>query len=194
MNRGLSCLIMIMLFAGLYFSCPSLVYSQSSLKDLFGSGKTEQLQIDGPLEFDNKNMVMTFTFPAGSTKLVHATYGDMTIDCKRIEIYLQDKSKKDSGNKDQTDRISKIIVKGDVKISQTDGSSTSAENVVYTKADEKVVMTGNPAVISGDGYKIEGPRVIYELDSGRIFSEDADTGTSRATIYPNKFKGKPSAP
>jgi len=185
---------MIMLFAGLYFSCPSLVYSQSSLKDLFGSGKAEQLQIDGPLEFDNKNMVMTFTFPAGSTKLVHATYGDMTIDCKRIEIYYQANAKKDSGNKDQTDRITRIVIKGDVKINQADGSSVSAENVVYAKADEKVIMTGNPAVISGDGYKIEGPKVIYDLNNDRIFSEDADTGTSRATIYPNELKGKPSAP
>jgi lipopolysaccharide export system protein LptA len=194
MNRGFNCLIMLTLFAGLYISCPTLVYSQSPLKNLFGGGKAELLQIEGPFEFDNINKVMAFSFPAGSAKLIHATYGDITIDCKRIEIYYQDKTKKDSGNKDQADRISRIVIKGDVKINQADGSSVSAENVIYTKADEKVILTGNPTVITGDGYKMETARIIYDLNSGNLTGEDADTGTSRATIYPNELKGKSSAP
>jgi lipopolysaccharide transport protein LptA len=194
MNKRFRGLIMLMFFTGLYFSLPALAYPQTSLKDLFSGGTSELLQIDAPFEFDNKNKVMICAFPEGSSKLVHVTYGDLTIDCKRIEIYYKDKAEKDSGNKEQTDKISRIVIKGGVKIIQADGSSASADNIVYTKSDEKVVMTGNPAVISGDGYKMEGPRVIYDLNNDRIFSEDADTGTSTTTIYPDKLKGKPSAP
>jgi len=185
--------MMLMLLAGLSFANPSFVYSQTSLKDLFSGGPAEQLHINAPFEIDNKNKVMICSFPAESAKLVHATYGDLTIDCKRIEIYYQNKDEKDSSNKEQTDKISKIVIMGDVKITQTDGSTALAENITYTKADERVIMTGNPAVINGDGYKIEGVRIIYDLSNDKFFSEDANTGMSRTTIYPAKLKGKSGA-
>jgi lipopolysaccharide export system protein LptA len=187
--------VIILLLIGAVAGYPTLARAKTSLPSLLSS-ESSDLVINAPSEIDLENKVVVYSFPVQSKKIVHVTYGESEMTCRQIEITYNDTAEKDTKQKGQpnTDKINKIVIKGDVRITRPDGISVVADNIVYTKADEKVVLTGSPAIINGDGYKMENARIIYDLNNGKISGEDADTGMSRTTIYPNKLKGQSSAP
>jgi lipopolysaccharide transport protein LptA len=182
MNKRFGALVMFMLSAGMFSAYPNLVYSETSQKTfaaVLNSGASGPITVTGsPFDIDNKNKIMTWPNPP-----VHVTYGDVAIDCNRLEIDYQN-----------ADSISRIAITGDVKISRLDGSSAEADSVVYSRAEEKVTLTGNPAVIKSLSYVVQGSKVVYDLREEKISVVDSDASKSRAVIYPGDNKGKSIVP
>jgi lipopolysaccharide transport protein LptA len=182
MNKRFGALIILMLSAGIFSAYPTLVCSETSQKTfaavLGGEASGPIIVTGSPFDIDNKNKIMTWSTPP-----VHVTYGDMTIDCNRLEINYQN-----------TDSISRIAITGDVKISRLDGSSAEADSVVYSKAEEKVTLTGNPAIIKSVSYMVQGSKIVYDMREEKISVVDSDASKSRAVIYPGDNKGKSIVP
>jgi lipopolysaccharide transport protein LptA len=190
MNKRFSILIIFTLSILAFATYPTLVRSESGPKadsSLLTSGNITSDTWD----LDKKNRIAVWS---GG---VHATYEDLTTDCERLEISYNNPTEKDKTEKKQADngafgseRIDRIVITGNVKITRTDGSSASAEKVVYDKADGKVILTGNPAVVKLDKSLFQSPRITYDQKKDKISAESSDSIRTNAIIYPKELKGK----
>jgi lipopolysaccharide transport protein LptA len=195
MNKRCSALIIFALSMLAFATYPALVRSETSLKSLLGGGTSGPITILGPAEIENdkeKNIIIV-VWP----DKVHATNADMVLDCDRLEIYYKNPPKSDKAEKSQPeignfDKIERVMITGNVKITRTDGSSATAEKVVYNKPDENVIMTGNPVSIKQGNNLFEGSKITYDLKKEKYFIEDSSS--SKAVIYPNELKGKSIVP
>jgi len=197
MNIRCSALIIFILSLPILVAYPTLVRAETSLKTLFGSGTSGPITITGtgPMELKNdkiNNMIIMVW-----TDKVHAINDDLTLDCNRLEIYYKSTPEKDKTEKNQSDsyafdKIDRMVITGDIKFSRIDGSSATAEKVVYNKADEKVIMTGDPVVVKQDKnlLDLEGSKITYDLKEGTYVVEGSDLSRPKVVIYPKESKGK----
>jgi len=173
---------------------PTLVRSESGPKADSSLLTTGNITSD-TWDLDKKNTIAVWS------GAVHATYEDLTIDCERLEISYNNTAEKDKAETKQADggafgseRIDRIVITGHVKITRTDGSSASAEKVVYNKADGKVMLTGNPAVVKMDNSLFQSPKITYDRKKDKISAESSDSSRTNAIIYPRELKGKSIVP
>ena len=130
------------------------------------------------LEIDNKRRIVTFH---GN---VDARESDLTIKCQKMLLYYKDTAG-DQASDNSDLKIDKIIAKGKVKISRSDGGLATADEAVYNQKDETVVLTGKPVVKQGD-YFVEGAKITLFLKENRSVVEGSKTIKVRAVMSPRK--------
>jgi len=87
-----------------------------------------------------------------------------------------------TGTNDTQRSVQRIEAIGAVVITQADRKAES-EQAVYTDADGRVVLTGNPRVQNEDG-TVTGDRITFWRDEKRM---DVESGT-RLILYPEQWK------
>jgi len=149
------------------------------------AGKGENQSAEQPLritsqqlEADNKNMVIIFT---GN---VVAKQGDMTIHADVARVYYD---KKEGGND-----VREIVATGNVKIQEGDRLAT-AQKAVFTKWEQKIVLTGQPKVWQGRDM-VSGEKITILLQEDKSFVESGPERRVEVILYPKEErpeKGKP---
>ena len=129
----------------------------------------------GSLEWDMKKKTMVFD------EGVVAQGEDLTIECDRVFVYLNEGSAED-GSQD-VDRIERIVAKGKVKIIRPDGEGT-AEEAAYDLIEQKLVLTGQPVFKRGND-SLAGSKITLFKDEGHVKVE----GPVRAVLHPKSEEG-----
>jgi len=109
---------------------------------------------------------------------------DMTITGNRMKVVAADGGKKDERKDAQTsmmDRVDRIEVEGDVRISQKEKVAT-AEKSVYYHQQRKIVLIGNPVVSQGQD-SVRGRVITLYLAEGRSVVEGGESPV-HAVLHP----------
>ncbi len=88
------------------------------------------------------------------------------------------------GDGGMMDRIDRLEVEGDVRISQEDRLAV-AERAVYYHQEQRIVLMGNPSVSQGQD-RIEGKLITLYLDEGRSVVEGGSDAPVRAVFHPSR--------
>lgn len=115
-------------------------------------------------ELDTKNSIAAFK---GDVDVVS---NDMKMSCQKLELYFKG-SLKDSSKEDNKISIEKIVATDSVVITRPGGGRATAEQAVYYRDSEKIVLTGDPYLKDGDRFEGGGPKIIYYLKEGRYVVE-----------------------
>jgi lipopolysaccharide transport protein LptA len=104
---------------------------------------------------------------------VEAEWDNITLSCKRLEVsYENSAGKKDT--EDLQARIKGMTATGDVVINrQADGITAMAEKVEYLKADETMIMTGNPVLKRGSD-QMKASKITYEIKANKFSFENVE--------------------
>ena len=122
------------------------------------------------LEADNKNSIVIFS---GN---VVAKQGKVTIYADSARVYYE---KKEEGNE-----IREIVATGNVKIQEADRLATS-QNAVFTNADQKIVLTGQPKVWQGKDM-VSGEKITILLEEDKSFVESGPERRVEVIFYPKE--------
>jgi len=145
---------------------------------------TNVIKSDSPLHIASDRMEVSQT---GKVILfeghVVVQQDDMTITGNRMKVFAA------AGNKDEKkepqtsmmDRVDRIEVEGDVKISQREKVAT-AEKSVYYHQEQKIVLIGNPVVSQGQD-SVRGRVITLYLAEGRSVVEGGDVPV-HAVLHP----------
>jgi lipopolysaccharide export system protein LptA len=154
--------------------------SGQTLKKALGDSQGQPIVIkSNSLEFDHQRKMVTFS---GN---VDARREDWTIVCQKMVVYYGEKSKEASQKESM--KIEKIIAKGDVKITRSNGGLATAEEATYYWDEERVVLTGKPVVQQGADF-VEGTMVTLLLKENRSLVEGSGDTRVRAVISPRSEK------
>jgi len=163
----------------------ALIYSNSAFPEttqnkmvIGDTSESIEISSDDSFEIDNKRHVVTFI---GN---VEAVRDDMNIKCQKIELFYENLSGNNDPDEGQV-KILEIIAAGNVRISRPDGGIATAEKAVYDQKDEKVVLTGNPAVKQGTDF-VEGSKITLFLKEERIVMEGSGENKAKAVLIPNE--------
>jgi lipopolysaccharide export system protein LptA len=136
-----------------------------------GRGADQPLRITSQeLEADNKNSVIIFS---GN---VVAKQGNMTIYADVARVYYE---KKEEGNE-----IREMVATGNVKIQEVDRLATG-QNAVFTNADQKIVLTGQPKVWQGKDM-VSGEKITILLEEDKSFVESGPERRVEVILYPKE--------
>jgi lipopolysaccharide export system protein LptA len=136
-----------------------------------GRGAEQPLRITSQeLEADNKNSVIIFS---GN---VVAKQGNMTIYADVVRVYYE---KKEEGNE-----IREMVATGNVKIQEADRLAT-AHNAVFTNAEQKIVLTGQPKVWQGKDM-VSGEKITILLEEDKSFVESGPERRVEVILYPKE--------
>jgi len=150
------------------------------------SNATQQqglLQNDAPIhiasdrmEVDQNDKVVTFEGH------VVVQQKDLTITGKLMRVYT---SKGDTNpESSKADRIDRIEVEGEVKISQQDKIAT-ADKAVYYHDKQKIVLMGKPQFSQGQD-TIKGRLITLYLPEQRTVVEGGENTPVHAVLYPER--------
>jgi len=163
----ISSAFLIIFTISMFITFPSLARPETARETVKDSGKSGQIIIHHSDTFDADYSKGTAVFSGG----VEAEWDNITLSCKRLELYYENSA----GEKDIEDlqaSIKTMTATGDVIINrQTDGVTATAEKIEYFKADETMVMTGNPVFKRGKS-RIEGSILTIELKNNTVSGED----------------------
>jgi len=120
------------------------------------------------LEADNKQLVITFT---GN---VVAKQGEMTIFADTARVYYE---KKEEGNE-----VREIVATGNVRIQEADRLAT-CQKAVFTNAEQKIVLTGQPKVWQGKDM-VSGEKIIILLEEDKSFVESGPDQKVEMVLFP----------
>jgi lipopolysaccharide export system protein LptA len=118
---------------------------------------------------------------------VVATQRDLTIRGDRMTIFYSEEDAKKKEGEEFSGRIDRIVVEGNVHISQKDIVATG-QHAVYYRADNKVVLTGTPRVQRDKDF-IKGASITLFLDSEKSIVEGGPSEPVEATIYSSETGG-----
>jgi lipopolysaccharide export system protein LptA len=108
---------------------------------------------------------------------------DLTITGKRMKVFAAGADKK--AQPGMMDKIDRIEVEGDVKISQRDKVATS-DKAVYYHQEQKIVLIGSPSVSQGKDM-VQGRLITLYVAQGRSVVEGGQENPVQAILHP---KGK----
>jgi len=150
------------------------------------SNATQQqglLQNDAPIhiasdrmEVDQNDKLVTFEGH------VVVQQKELTITGKLMRVYILQEDTSSDSNK--ADRIDRIEVEGDVKISQQDKIAT-ADKAVYYHDQQKIVLMGNPQFSQGQD-TIKGRLITLYLPEQRTVVEGGENTPVHAVLYPER--------
>lgn len=114
---------------------------------------------------------------------------ELTITGKTLKVFAasddnkdrKEKKKEDAG---MMDRIDRIEVEGDVKISQRDKVAV-ADRAVYYHQEQKIVLMGNPSVSQGQD-TVQGRLITLYIAQGRSVVEGGTSGPVKAVLHPSR--------
>ena len=106
--------------------------------------------------------------------------GDLTISGKalRVVAVASDKPNQDS----MMDKIDRIEIEGEVRISQKERLAT-AEKAVYYHQENKIVLMGNPTVSQGQD-KLMGRLITLYIKEGKSVVEGGEATPVQAVLHP----------
>lgn len=106
--------------------------------------------------------------------------GDLTITGKELRVFAVagDKPNQDS----MMDKIDRIEIEGDVRISQKEKLAT-AEKAVYYHQESKIVLMGNPTVSQGQD-RLMGRLITLYIKEGRSVVEGGEATPVQAVLHP----------
>jgi lipopolysaccharide transport protein LptA len=93
------------------------------------------------------------------------------------------------GGTNTVQSLQEIVAEGGVVISQGERKSTS-EHAVYTAVDGKVVLTGNPKVVTAEG-TVSGKKITFWRNEERM---DVESGTQLVIFPDDKTREEPKKP
>jgi lipopolysaccharide export system protein LptA len=149
-----------------------------------------EISSDDSFEIDNKRHVVTFM---GN---VEAVRDDMNIRCQKIELFYENLSGDNDPGEGQV-KILEIIATENVRISRPEGGIATAEKAVYNQKDEKVVLTGNPAVKQGteeissdDSFEIDNKRhVVTFIGNVEAVRDDMNIKCQKIELFYENLSG-----
>jgi len=100
------------------------------------SGSLVQITCDGPMEVDQQKMMAVFNKNVVARELQTGRQ----LQADKMTIWFDDKNKK----------LKKVVCAGNVVATQGN-NSTYADEMIYTGADERLIMTGRPKLIFDTG-------------------------------------------
>lgn len=111
---------------------------------------------------------------------VTASYNGATLTSDRLEIHYAEKSKQSS---DATPPFEKMVAEGNVVV-KFDGKVATAGKVVYTTADDMVVLTGGtPKIQTGSSF-ITGKKIKVRRRDGKMTVISDKSNRVEALFYP----------
>ena len=135
------------------------------------------------LEIDDNNQIVIFT---GN---VEAREKEFVINCQKMVLYYKDQSTQSVSETGEVN-IDRIIATGDVKITRPNGGLATAEQALYYRNDEKLILTGKPKVKQGDDY-VQGSKITLFLKENRSLVEGSKDDRVRAVYSPRNNKEGP---
>jgi lipopolysaccharide export system protein LptA len=142
------------------------------------------IKSDSPLHIASDRMEVSqtekFIFFEGH---VVVQQDDMTITGNRMKVFAaaDKKDEKKDPQVSMMDRVDRIEVEGDVKISQKDKVAT-ADKSVYYHQERKIILIGNPVVSQGQD-SVRGRVITLYLAEGRSVVEGGDAPV-HAILHP----------
>lgn len=110
---------------------------------------------------------------------------DLTITGKILKVFAAASAGKDKNSESSMmDKIDRIEIEGDVKISQQDKVAT-ADKAVYYHDEQKIVLTGNPVVSQGAD-KVQGRMITLYIEQGRSVVEGGAQTPVQAILHPSR--------
>jgi lipopolysaccharide export system protein LptA len=121
---------------------------------------------------------------------VVAQQENLTITGKKLMVLaVKNKAKGNKTDADQSgviDRVDRIEVDGEVKITQGDKVAT-CDKATYYRQDQKIVLSGNPQVSQGKDV-LRGRLITLYVQEDRSVVEGGAQAPVQATIYPDGKK------
>jgi lipopolysaccharide export system protein LptA len=105
----------------------------------------------------------------------------LTIKADRMTVFYLDKDGDQVDAGDLGARLDKIVIEGNVRISQKDSLATGRQ-AIYYRSDNKVVLTGEPRVQRGKDV-IKGNSITVFIDSEKSIVEGGPSGPVEAIIF-----------
>ena len=112
---------------------------------------------------------------------VVAKQGELTIRGDKMTIFYSEGDESEVSGNDLTRRLDRIVVEGNVQISQKKLVATG-EHAVYHSSDNRVVLTGEPRVQRDKDF-IQGSSITIFLDSDKSIVEGSPSRPVEATIH-----------
>ncbi|MBC7359764.1 MAG: lipopolysaccharide transport periplasmic protein LptA [Desulfacinum sp.] len=113
--------------------------------------------------------------------------GDMTITGHKMTVYASEGG--DVSGDAMMEKIERIEVLGDVRISQQGRVATADKAVLYNR-EEKVVLLGNPTLVQGKD-RVRGKQITLYLRDQRSVVEGGVDAPVQAVFHPKKGSDKP---
>ena len=161
--------------------CLLVLVGFSAANVLAAEGEEEPIHIeaDRMISQEQKNSVIFI----GN---VDARQGAVTIRCQEMTVYYSEKPNKKKKN--SSSRVTRLICKKDVEITQDDWLGTG-ERMDYFAKSRKVILSGNAKAWQGENM-VAGKRIIYFLDEKRSIVEQdrKKSGRVKAVIHPESKK------
>ncbi|SMC26630.1 lipopolysaccharide export system protein LptA [Desulfacinum hydrothermale DSM 13146] len=113
--------------------------------------------------------------------------GDMTITGQKMTVYGTEGG--NGSDQAMMDKIQRIVVVGDVRISQQGRVATADRAVLYNR-EQKVVLLGQPMLIQGKD-RVKGKQITLYLRDQRSVVEGGADAPVQAVFHPKKGSGQP---
>jgi lipopolysaccharide export system protein LptA len=156
---------------------------QSSLQNLLRKDNPIHITSD-KLEVDQKGGTILFEGH------VVAQQENLTITGKKLTVFaVKNKVKGNKTDADKSgviDRVDRIEVDGEVKITQGEKVAT-CDKATHYRQDQKIVLSGNPQVSQGKDV-LRGRLITLYLQEERSVVEGGAEAPVQATIYPDGKK------
>lgn len=110
-----------------------------------------------------------------------ATQGDLTIQGDRLTVFYSEAEAAEVDGESPVGRLERIVIEGNVRISQNNTLATG-NRAVYYRSESKFVLTGAPK-IQRDNDMISGSSITYFIDSEKSIVEGGPSGPVEATIF-----------
>ncbi len=113
---------------------------------------------------------------------------DLSITAARMRVFAAASGKEKPKEKDpqnaMMEKIDRIEVEGEVRISQRDKLATS-DKAVYYHQDRKIVLMGRPVVSQGRD-KVQGRLITLYIDEGKSVVEGGSETPVQAVLHPSR--------
>ncbi|NLI81742.1 MAG: lipopolysaccharide transport periplasmic protein LptA [Deltaproteobacteria bacterium] len=160
-----------------------------------GKGLTEKIaKSDSPLHIASDRMeVMQKERMILFEGHVVIEQDDLSIKANRMKVFAapagKEKGKDADSQTAMMEKIDRIEVEGNVRISQQDKLATS-DKAVYYHQEQKIVLMGRPMVAQGKD-KVQGRLITLYIAQGRSVVEGGEEAPVQAILHPARKEASP---
>ncbi|MDH5298919.1 MAG: lipopolysaccharide transport periplasmic protein LptA [Desulfobulbaceae bacterium] len=152
------------------------------------SAQPIHIEADRMESFERKNEVLF-------TGRVEAKQGDIVMYADNMTVYYAQSDAKGKAAAAQSQRVEKLIAKGNVKIVSSAGWVATGKTVDYFATERKAILIGD-AKVWQDNNMVTGDKIILYLDEGKSIVERSPQQKGervKAFIYPEDEKAASGA-